>query len=160
MKNLFTIISITSALLFNSCSNSTQSDENAPDNVNNESAIIEDAATEFESTNNNSTDEIIVDQSEATTTQAPVTAEVKLNPAHGEPGHRCDVNVGDPLPADNAPVGNTIQSTPQGNAPAATSIMNAPANTAPTTTAAGMNPPHGEPGHDCAIPVGAPLNSK
>ena len=24
-------------------------------------------------------------------------------------------------------------------------------------TAAGMNPPHGQPGHDCAIPVGAPL---
>lgn len=23
-----------------------------------------------------------------------------------------------------------------------------------------LNPPHGEPGHDCAIPVGAPLNSK
>lgn len=25
-------------------------------------------------------------------------------------------------------------------------------------TAAGLNPPHGEPGHDCAIAVGAPLN--
>lgn len=27
----------------------------------------------------------------------------------------------------------------------------------PTVTAAGMNPPHGEPGHDCGIPVGSPL---
>ncbi|HRI24479.1 MAG TPA: hypothetical protein PLZ45_07360 [Ferruginibacter sp.] len=27
-------------------------------------------------------------------------------------------------------------------------------------TAAGMNPPHGQPGHRCDIPVGAPLNSK
>lgn len=26
-------------------------------------------------------------------------------------------------------------------------------------TAQGMNPPHGEPGHRCDIPVGAPLNS-
>lgn len=29
-----------------------------------------------------------------------------------------------------------------------------------TTTAPGMNPPHGQPGHRCEIPVGAPLNSK
>ncbi len=32
-----------------------------------------------------------------------------------------------------------------------------------TTTTSGdlaMNPAHGQPGHDCAIPVGAPLNSK
>ena len=35
-----------------------------------------------------------------------------------------------------------------------------PAAPAPTTTAPGMNPPHGQPGHDCAIAVGAPLNSK
>ena len=27
-------------------------------------------------------------------------------------------------------------------------------------TAKGMNPPHGQPGHRCDIPVGAPLNSK
>ena len=30
----------------------------------------------------------------------------------------------------------------------------------PTKTAPGMNPPHGQPGHRCEIPVGAPLNSK
>lgn len=29
-----------------------------------------------------------------------------------------------------------------------------------TATAPGMNPPHGQPGHRCEIPVGAPLNSK
>lgn len=29
-----------------------------------------------------------------------------------------------------------------------------------TQTAPGMNPPHGQPGHRCEIPVGAPLNSK
>jgi len=27
-------------------------------------------------------------------------------------------------------------------------------------TAPGMNPPHGQPGHRCDIPVGQPLNSK
>ncbi|MDN3723220.1 hypothetical protein QRD02_02405 [Aequorivita sp. SDUM287046] len=40
-------------------------------------------------------------------------------------------------------------------------------NVAPTTTSnnnaansngGAVNPPHGQPGHDCAIPVGAPLN--
>ena len=31
---------------------------------------------------------------------------------------------------------------------------------APTQTAPGMNPPHGQPGHRCEIPFGAPLNSK
>ena len=29
-----------------------------------------------------------------------------------------------------------------------------------TQTAPGMNPPHGQPGHRCEIPVGAPLDSK
>ena len=32
--------------------------------------------------------------------------------------------------------------------------------TTQTQTAPGMNPPHGQPGHRCEIPVGAPLNSK
>jgi hypothetical protein len=31
--------------------------------------------------------------------------------------------------------------------------------TAPVTVAKGMNPSHGQPGHRCDIPVGAPLNS-
>ncbi|MFM7894438.1 MAG: hypothetical protein ACKO8L_00500, partial [Flavobacterium sp.] len=31
---------------------------------------------------------------------------------------------------------------------------------AQTQTAPGMNPPHGQPGHRCEIPVGAPLDSK
>ena len=31
--------------------------------------------------------------------------------------------------------------------------------TQPVKVAKGMNPPHGQPGHRCDIPVGAPLNS-
>ena len=31
---------------------------------------------------------------------------------------------------------------------------------AAAVTASGMNPPHGQPGHRCDIPVGQPLNSK
>jgi hypothetical protein len=91
------------------------------------------------------------------------TSGARLNPAHGEPGHDCAVPVGSPLPAPGStPAATTapqqITATPSSAAP--TSIMNAPPAGAPATagtTAPGMNPPHGEPGHDCAIPVGSPL---
>lgn len=61
-------------------------------------------------------------------TPAKPAAGVALNPAHGAPGHRCDIAVGQPL--DSKPV-------PQNNA--------------------NINPPHGQPGHRCDIAVGAPL---
>lgn len=61
------------------------------------------------------------------------TANVALNPPHGEPGHDCAIPVGAPL-----------GSSPQTN----------------TQVAEGTNPPHGQPGHDCSIPVGAPLNQE
>ena len=77
------------------------------------------------------------------TSNAPNTV---VNPAHGQPGHRCDIAVG-------APLNNTASTTAQ--APAA-------AQTAPAVmpSAGGtLNPAHGQPGHRCDIAVGAPLNS-
>lgn len=71
-----------------------------------------------------------------------------LNPAHGQPEHRCDIPEGSPL--SSAPT--TTTNSPQ----TITTTSNAPAK---TFTAAGMNPAHGEPGHRCDISVGAPLNS-
>jgi hypothetical protein len=91
------------------------------------------------------------------------TSGARLNPAHGEPGHDCAVPVGSPLPAPGSTPATTTapqQITATPGTPAPTSIMNAPPAGAPATsgaTAPGMNPPHGEPGHDCAIPVGSPL---
>lgn len=81
-----------------------------------------------------------------------------LNPPHGEPGHRCDIAVGAPLnsqpqPQGAAPAVNMFQ---DGQQPAAAPAQTVPAPSQPV--AAGTNPPHGQPGHDCAIPVGAPLN--
>ncbi|WP_417266254.1 hypothetical protein [Brumimicrobium sp.] len=39
-------------------------------------------------------------------------------------------------------------------------IENTPLNTAPpVNNGVALNPPHGEPGHDCAVPVGQPLNA-
>jgi hypothetical protein len=76
---------------------------------------------------------------------------VKLNPAHGEPGHRCDIAVGAPLDGAPATPAQTQSPLIQTQQPAATP--------ATTTVAQGMNPPHGQPGHRCDIAVGAPLNS-
>jgi hypothetical protein len=89
---------------------------------------------------------------------APQTVAPGMNPAHGQPGHRCDISVGAPLNSKPAA---------QNNVPAtvSTAPAQAPVNVStPTaqqqTVAPGMNPAHGQPGHRCDISVGAPLNSK
>lgn len=98
-----------------------------------------------------------------TTNDPAVTNATGMNPAHGEPGHRCEIAVGAPLnsPADVTPAAAAPMAAPTpasstisipSPSPAATSVTGTP-----SSTPAGMNPPHGEPGHDCAIAVGAPL---
>jgi len=90
----------------------------------------------------------------ATTTVAP-----GMNPAHGQPGHRCDIAVGAPL--NSKPAATTPVTTQPGTVlPQPTPVVTpaAPAS-ASTTVAPGMNPAHGQPGHRCDIAVGAPLNS-
>lgn len=87
------------------------------------------------------------------------TATSKLNPAHGQPGHRCDVAVGAPLPdgpAQNAKaalpaspaINPTVQTTP--------TLQTTPVVTT-TAVAPGINPAHGQPGHRCDVAVGAPI---
>lgn len=87
---------------------------------------------------------------------------VKINPPHGEPGHRCEIPVVAPLDGSSQvqnqqpavtvsqPVEQQINVTPQSTQPVA-----------PEQTQAGFsgkpNPPHGEPGHRCDIAVGAIL---
>ena len=82
---------------------------------------------------------------------------VQLNPAHGQPGHRCDIYVGQPIDAKPVPAltkgATTTTPTP---APQTVSV----GTPQPVKTLPGMNPPHGEPGHRCDITVGQPLNSK
>lgn len=78
-----------------------------------------------------------------------------VNPPHGEPGHRCEIAVGAPL--DSEPTQPNVTSIQQPN------LSTTPTFTPPAekvVVAEGTNPPHGEPGHDCAIAVGAPLNKK
>ena len=79
----------------------------------------------------------------------PITA-VALNPAHGMPRHRCDIPVGAPL---NSPAQTNVSTAPRLPAPTL------PLPSAPGLVAAGTNPPHGQPGHDCSIPVGSPLKN-
>ncbi|MGK4568447.1 hypothetical protein [Flavobacterium sp. 3HN19-14] len=79
-----------------------------------------------------------------------------VNPAHGQPGHRCDIAVGAPL---STPVAASIQ--PTMSAPTASTTQKTitmPAQK-PVVTAPGMNPPHGQAGHRCDVAVGAPLSS-
>ncbi len=79
-----------------------------------------------------------------------------INPAHGQPGHRCDIAVGAPLNSAPAPQGQTqmVQVNPNQQQQVVTTTT-----ATPVKTAKGMNPPHGQPGHRCDIAVGAPLNS-
>jgi hypothetical protein len=121
---------------------------------------------------------------EEETTQQPAApqnnAEVRLNPPHGQPFHRCDIAVGAPLPSQ--PAGTATQTTnsqvqvntPQVTAPAqrTTTSSGAPTienamrmnsgqaqSTAPASsgTKPRLNPPHGQPFHRCDIAVGSPL---
>jgi hypothetical protein len=119
-------------------------------------------------------------------TQAPVAAtpepanipsseennsQVMINPPHGEPGHRCDIPVGAALnsPPASAPR-QTITNSPAvtapniANNPTAPTIENAKklnssqsGSAASTQNSGRLNPPHGQPGHRCEIPVGSPL---
>jgi hypothetical protein len=95
-------------------------------------------------------------------TQAAKTA-AGMNPAHGEPGHRCDIAVGAPL--SSAPATPAVSKTitmPQTGASAAPATQVTPAAAKPAAATPGtgkVNPAHGQPGHDCAVPVGAPLKS-
>ncbi|MCL9806437.1 hypothetical protein NAT51_12945 [Flavobacterium amniphilum] len=99
---------------------------------------------------------------------APVKTAKGMNPPHGQPGHRCDIAVGEPLnskptkPATTANTTNAYTVSPTNNSTGIPGSLPPPAATpAPVVeTAPGMNPPHGQPGHVCGIAVGAPLNSE
>ncbi|MGV3657800.1 MAG: hypothetical protein ACO1NX_07590 [Chitinophagaceae bacterium] len=88
----------------------------------------------------------------ATTTPAQQPAAgattAALNPAHGQPGHRCDIPEGAPL--NSAPVQGTTMPAPGLN------MQTAPAAATPVAGKR-INPPHGQPGHSCDVPVGEPL---
>lgn len=92
----------------------------------------------------------------------PASASTALNPAHGQPGHRCDIAVGAPLnspAAQPAPAVTPVQTAPVQSAPS-NELLPRKATPVNGVSATGLNPAHGQPGHRCDIAVGAPLNSK
>ncbi|WP_231458799.1 MULTISPECIES: hypothetical protein [unclassified Pedobacter] len=71
------------------------------------------------------------------------TSAKNLNPAHGQPSHRCDIAVGAPL--DSKPVAKPV-------------ALNKSVNkTTEASSKIKLNPEHGKDGHRCDIAVGAPL---
>lgn len=91
-----------------------------------------------------------------TAVSTPVAVAKGMNPAHGQPGHRCDIAVGAPLNSPVVTPKSTPAAVPQQNNSTPTSIA-APNPTTTTPTPEGMNPPHGQDKHRCDIAVGAPL---
>jgi hypothetical protein len=92
------------------------------------------------------------------TTQAETTAPVKktvtpvksggdvaMNPAHGQPGHRCDISVGAPLNSAPTPVKTNDQ---------VSDLVLDKGGALPKGT---LNPAHGQPGHRCDVKVGEAL---
>jgi len=78
-----------------------------------------------------------------------------LNPPHGQPGHDCSVAVGAPLKGG---AGGAATTQPMIQPTTAAPAISLPANnTTGNTSGTKLNPPHGQPGHDCSVEVGKPL---
>jgi len=111
--------------------------------------------SEQSATTTSSQDHTVTD---ATTENSTPTNAVALNPEHGQPGHNCDIPVGQPLNSvpQQAPAPVTSQSLGFNTNPNAQSFS-APSNSGQIGSKPALNPPHGEPYHNCDIQVGQPL---
>ncbi len=121
-------------------------------------------------------EESLILEPDASTLQ-PSATEIKLNPPHGEPGHRCEIPVGSPLNGSGEVTVPAPTTAPAPPPPVTTESTNNPASMAPTVENARLlnatqvtqtgapatgekpknNPPHGQPWHRCDIAVGSPL---
>ncbi|MFD2920607.1 hypothetical protein ACFS6H_12845 [Terrimonas rubra] len=88
--------------------------------------------------------------------QQPANSGIVLNPPHGQPGHSCDIEVGQPLNSapTNKPAGQPVMTTPS-QAPVANPAL--PNAITPNSGQVRINPAHGQPGHRCDVAVGAAL---
>jgi hypothetical protein len=99
----------------------------------------------------------VVNQNQASAIAAPVAK--GINPAHGQPGHRCDIPVGASL---NSPIVGATNTPTQISSQANKSVSTNPGSTTETPvgtaiTPEGINPPRGQTNHRCDIAVGAAL---
>jgi hypothetical protein len=177
-KNILSLLVVTT-LLFTSCKKEETTESAPPEEATTDATAI---ATDSLATANTASvpqtgadaNSVMYNQptTGSTVTAVPTpqptqTVAKGMNPAHGQPGHRCDIEVGMPL---NSPPGKKAANNIQPTVTQATTVTPAMINQAngPTTaapanqvvTAPGMNPPHGQEGHVCGTPVGEPLPKK
>ncbi|MFH6955781.1 hypothetical protein ACHRV1_00125 [Flavobacterium aquidurense] len=146
-KILITSIFVTS-LVFTSCKKELEPQENTPTSELVKLGLAKDTTN---------TQQAVV-QNPATNPNTVMGENNGINPAHGQPGHRCDIAVGAPL--NSAPTqGQTTQTAQPVQVNAGQQNVVTTTTVAPAKVAKGMNPAHGQPGHRCDIAVGAPLNS-
>ncbi|RYF86366.1 MAG: hypothetical protein EOO03_11915 [Chitinophagaceae bacterium] len=161
MKRTFFLLTLVASLGFAACNSADkpEKDNSLPPAAGSTSA----ASTSFTAdtaaplpVSVNGTDQKITTQP-AQVTATPATpaaaATAGLNPPHGQPGHKCEIAVGAPL--NSAPA--TGATKPQIQTTATPAPVTIPA--AGGNGTAKLNPPHGQPGHDCAVQVGAPLKN-
>lgn len=62
---------------------------------------------------------------------------------------------------EKTPLTNQVNPVSETDSVAVTKQTNVavPVTATPVNNTANINPPHGQPGHDCGIPVGSPMNS-
>ena len=99
----------------------------------------------------NASEEITLEQKKqafdnASPASNSVNGDMALNPAHGQPGHVCEIPVGQPLNQ----TGNTM---PKVNV----TPVNKASDAANPLKTGSLNPAHGQPGHRCDVKVGDPL---
>ncbi len=157
MKKTVVAIAIVSVAFFAACNQGADSDQDTQDNQPaTEASVQEDQSAQGISLSTTSGETIDPSAAPASGTAMTGGEGVKLNPPHGEPGHRCEIPVGAPLDSD--PVnsnGMVQQQLIQDHAQPAAQPQ--PVQMPAGGQTARLNPPHGQPGHDCAVAVGAPL---
>ena len=151
MKSFLSLLFVSSILL-TSCKKEVETQNNAtPINVvpftevGKQMKSEASTATQIQQTNGS------VNPNNAAANAGPVAA--GMNPAHGQPSHRCDIPVGAPL--NTPPAATTSKPVAQQQQSQSVPTTSTPVATTPTPE--GMNPPHGQANHRCDITVGAPL---
>lgn len=146
MKNIVLPTFALIIILFTACHTNTPEDDATTSPA---TSIATDTTTSI----SNDTTKATVTTNNKTTSPLPdpKRALTALNPQHGQPGHRCDIAVGAPLNSPTQSIQQTMPATPMLPLP--------PLPPANTSGSVRLNPAHGQPGHDCTIPVGQPLKS-
>lgn len=155
MKSFLSLLFV-SSLLLTSCKKEVEPQNNAtPTNVVPFTEVGKQMKSEAATTTQVQQTTNTVNPNNAVATSSPVAT--GMNPAHGQPSHRCDIPVGAPL--NSPPAANTSKPAvqQQNQSVPATTVTTTPTPVVTTPTPEGMNPPHGQTNHRCDIAVGAPL---